>query len=111
MAKPDQIQDATLRALVTQARAAYLRGQATESVQNSVTALLLLMHQRPDFIQLQRAPGTAARVGRVWPGLGIKVECVADHPPRAIYEREVFSTSEAITFYEFALESAVDAAL
>ena len=111
MAKPDQIQDETLRALVLEARAAYLGGQATESVHRSVEALLRLMHQHPDFIALQRQPGTAARVGRVWPGLGVKVELAADQPPRAVYERETFSTSEAITFYEFALESVIDAKL
>ena len=111
MAKPDQIQDETLRTLVLEARAAYLGGQATESVHRSVDALLRLMHQHPDFIALQRRPGTAARVGRVWPGLGVKVELAADQPPRAVYERETFSTSEAITFYEFALESVIDAKL
>jgi hypothetical protein len=67
------------------------------------------MQQHPNFIALQRQLGTAARVGRVWPGLGVKVELAADQPPRAVYERESFSTSEAITFYEFALESVIDA--
>jgi hypothetical protein len=86
MAKPDQIQDETLRALVLEARTAYLGGRATESVHRSVEALLRLMHQHPDFIALQRRPGTAARVGRVWPGLGVKVELAADQPPRAVYE-------------------------
>jgi hypothetical protein len=111
MAKPDQIRDDTLRTLMAAAQAAYRSGQATEAVHKSVEALLLLMHQCPDLIQLQRAPGVSARVGRVWPGLGVKVERGADHPPRAIYERQTFSTSEAITFYEFALESVIAAGL
>jgi hypothetical protein len=111
MAKPEQIHNQTLRTLVTEARTAYLGGQATASVQRSVEALLLLMQQRPDFIQLQRAPGVAPRVGRVWPGLGIKVELAQDQLPHAVYERQTFSTSEAITFYEFALESLVAADL
>jgi hypothetical protein len=77
MAKPEQIQHEALRTLVTEARIAYLNSQATESVHKSVEALLLLMQQKPDFIQLQRAPGVAPRVGRVWPNLGIKVELAA----------------------------------
>lgn len=111
MAKPDQIHDETLRTLVLEARTAYLGGKSTEAVQKSVAALLVLIQQQPDFIQLQRAPGVSARVGRVWPALGVKVEQAEDQPPRAVYDRETFSTSEAITFYEFALESLVAADL
>src|SRR5215467_3044391 len=111
MAKPEQIQQEALRTLVAEARTAYLNNQATESVRKSVEALLLLMQQRPDFIQLQRTPGVAPRVGRVWPNLGIKVERPAEQPPHAVYERQTFSTSEAITFYEFALESVIAANL
>jgi len=111
MAKPEQIQQEALRTLVAEARTAYLNNQATESVRKSVEALLLLMQQRPDFIQLQRTPGVAPRVGRVWPNLGIKVERPAGQTPHAVYERQTFSTSEAITFYEFALESVIAANL
>ena len=87
MAKPDQIQDETLRTLVLEARAAYLDGQAAESVHRSVEALLRLMHQHPDFIALQRRPGTAARVGRVWPAW--ESSGTGSGPATgAVYERE-----------------------
>ena len=77
----------------------------------SVDVLLSVIHSRPDFIQMQRAPGTPVRAGRVWPALGVKVEVTENQLPQAVYDRDFFSNAEAITFYEFALESVVDASL
>jgi hypothetical protein len=111
MARPEQIQDERLRTLVNEARDAYRGGNATESVYKSVEALLSLMEQQPGFIQMQRAPGAGLRVGRIWPPLGVKVEMTEDQPPKAVYERDMFSSAEAITFYEFALDSLVAANL
>ena len=111
MARVDDIRDDQLRGLVAEARAAYREGDATTSVHKSVEALLTLMEREPDLIQLERAPGTPARKGYVWPTLGVKVETGEGQPPRAVYEREQFSTAEAITFYEFAVDSVVAAEL
>jgi len=105
MAKLEQIEDETLRTLLREARSAFLDRQAVTSIQKSVEALLLLMQQQPDLIQLKRTPGVAARVGRVWPNLGVKVEQEQGQPARVVYDRDMYSLSEAITFYEFALES------
>ena len=109
MARVDDIRDDHLRSLVAEARAAYREGDATTSVHKSVEALLTLMEREPDLIQLERAPGTPARKGYVWPALGVKVEVGEGNSPRAVYDREQFSTAEAITFYEFAVDSAVAA--
>ncbi len=111
MAKVDDIRDDNLRGLVAEARAAYREGDATTSVHKSVEALLLLMQKQPDLIQLERAPGAPARKGYVWPALGVKVETGENQLPRAVYARDQFSTAEAITFYEFAVDSAVAAEL
>jgi hypothetical protein len=43
--------------------------------------------------------------------LGGKVELATGQTLQAVYERQTFSTSEAITFYEFALESLIAANL
>ena len=75
----------------------------------AVEALLMLMQKQPDLIQLERAPGTPVRKGYVWPTLGVKVETGENQQPRAVYARDQFSTAEAITFYEFAVDSAVAA--
>lgn len=56
---------------------------------------------------MQLAPGTPARAGRVWPAMGVKVELTENQSPQAVYDRDLFSNAEAITFDEFALESAV----
>jgi len=111
MAKPEQVQDEGFRTLLLQARSAFLDRKGTASVHSSVEALLRLMQQQPDLIQLKRAPGVAVRVGRVWPNLGVKVEQDDGQPIRVLYEREHYSLSEAITFYEFALESLIAAKL
>ena len=111
MAKIDQIQDDQMRALIDQARSDYRSGNSTESVHNSVEALLLLMQKQPEFIQMQRIPNTPIRLGRVWPPFGVKVEMGDDQSPHAVYDRDKFSKAEAITFYEFALDSLVAAEL
>ena len=111
MAKIEQIQDDKIRALVDQARTDYRSGNSTESVHNSVEALLLLIQKKPDFIQMERTPNTPIRMGRVWPPIGIKVETGENQSLRAVYGRDRFSKAEAITFYEFALESLVAAEL
>lgn len=111
MAKAEQIQDEKLRDLIDQARSNYRSGNSTESVHNSVEALLLLIQKQPDFIQMQRIPNTPLRLARVWPPLGIQVEVGENQSPRAVYNRDQFSKAEAITFYEFALDSLVAAEL
>ena len=111
MAKVEQIQDAKLRALIDQARSDYRSGNSTESVHNSVEALLHLIQNKPDFIQMRRDPNTPIRMGRVWPPFGVKVETGENQSPRAVYDRDQYSKAEAITFYEFALDSLVAAEL
>ena len=111
MAKIEQIQDDKIRALVDQARSDYRSGNCTESVHNSVEALLLLIEKQPDFIQMERIGWTRQHFGRVWPPFGVKVEIGEDQSPRAVYNRDQFSKAEAITFYEFALETLVAAEL
>ena len=111
MARPDQIQDENLRTLLDGARDDYRSGDATASVHKSVEALLSVINLRPDFIQMQRVAGTPVRLGRVWPPLGVEVQFAEDQQPQAVYKRDLFSKAEAITFYEFALESVVDADL
>ena len=68
MAKPEQVQDEGFRTLLLQARSAFLDRKGTASVHSSVEALLRLMQQQPDLIQLKRAPGVAVRVD--WRGCG-----------------------------------------
>ncbi len=111
MPRPEQVQDEKLRSLLDGARDAYRSGDSTESVHKSVDVLLSVIQLRPDFIQMQRTVGTPARAGRVWPALGVKVHLAENQTPLAVYDRDLFSKAEAITFYEFALESVVDANL
>ncbi len=108
MAKPDQVKDAELRALINSARTAYLNAEQAESVHKSTEAFLGLLKRQPDFFSSGPNAGTS-RV--VWPRLGAILETSEGSPPRIVYDRETFSTSEAITYYEFALDSIVTAGL
>ena len=111
MAKVDDIRDEKMRSLVAEARTAYREGNATASVHKSVEVLLMLIEKEPGLIQMQRAAGTPLRKGRVWPAMGVKVETGENMPPHAVYDRDQFSSAEAIIFYEFALDSVVAAEL
>ena len=109
MAKLEQIQDDKLRDLVNDARIAYRAGQSTESVHKSVEALLAVLQKEPGFFYLQLNPDIRPQTHRIWPQLGVNVEQEEGQPPRVVYQRDQFSQAEAITFYEFALDTVVAA--
>lgn len=107
MAKPEQIQDAELRALVAAARAAYLAGDYAESVRKSADAFLGLLRRQPDFL----TAGPFAKNPRlVWPQLGAVLK-TDDGPPRVEFQRQQFTRSEAITYFEYTSDSIVAAKL
>ena len=109
MAKVEQILDDKMHTLVNEARIAYRGGQSTESVHKSVEALLAVLQKQPDIFYLQPTPDTSVRRDRIWPQLGVKVEQAEGQPPRVVFQRDQFSKAEAITFYEFALDTVVAA--
>jgi hypothetical protein len=108
MARPTDIQDADLRALVTAARSAYMEGNYRDSVQRSTDAFLELLRRQPDF--LTKGP-FAGNTRRVWPQLGVALKTSDGVPPQVVFERDQFTRSEAITYYEYASDSIVAAKL
>ena len=108
MARPTDVQDDGLRALITAARAAYMDGNYRDSVQRSTDAFLELLRRQPDFLS---AGPFAGNNRRVWPQLGVALKTGDGRPPQVVFEREQFTRSEAITYYEYASDSIVAAKL
>jgi len=108
MAKPTQIQDPDLRALMTTAREAYLDDRNLECVEKSMEAFVELLRRQPDFL----AGGPfAGNNRRVFPQLGVRL-IGADTPTPAVeYDRRAFSNPEAITWFEYVSDCIVAAKL
>lgn len=115
MAKPDQIKDAALRAQVEQASAQMRAGQGGEAVKTLSAAYLSMLAQKPSMLDetIELRPGRKMPAVMRWPMLGanLTLDSVLAKQPQIVFEREKFAVSEAITYYEFTLESAINAGL
>ncbi len=102
----EDIKDTDLQRLIGNAHQLLRSGKPTEVVRACATAYLQLLTQNPDIVKqgLQ-----AVRPALMWPRLGanLSLKSLAEGKPEIVFERERFSMSEAITYYEFTLESAV----
>jgi len=108
MARPTDVQDAGLRDIITAARSAYMDGNYRDSVQRSTDAFLELLRRQPDFLT---AGPFAGNTRRVWPQLGVALKTGDGGPPQVVFEREQFTRSEAITYFEYISDSIVAAKL
>ena len=111
MAKPSQIEDKALRTLVETAQSQMRQNQATEAVHTLVDALYRLIEIRPELAtdKLEPRPGWKIPFLTRWPHLGAnwKEGSLAAGQPEIEYVRDKFALSEAITYYEFTLETAI----
>ncbi len=111
MAKPDQIQDAKLRELVADAHGLMRANRPSEAMQGLVAALYRLLEVQPELgtEQLEPRPGWKMHFLSRWPQYGAnwKKGSLAAGKPEIEFVRERFALSEAITCYEFLLETAI----
>ena len=111
MAKPEQVQDAELRGLIEAAHQQMRAGKATEAVQTLARTYLQLLAMKPEMLEetIEPRPGRQMPAVMRWPALGanLTLESVRVKRPEIEFVRDRFSVSEAITYYEFTLESAV----
>ena len=111
MARPDQVQDDQLRDLFVEAQGSMRTGQANEAVKSVVRALYRLLELKPELTteELEPRPGWKMPFLTRWPQLGANfVEgSLANHEPKIEIVKEKFALSEAITYYEFTLETAI----
>ena len=112
MPKPDAIQDDELRALVQSGYDSMRNREATEAVKAFSAAFLQLLELRPELIhkKIEFRPGREMPFLMRWPALGanIKPGSVRAGQPEIEFVRERFAISEAMTYYEFVLETAID---
>ena len=113
MPKYDQISDPELRALLAKVHTQMREGKSGEAVHSCSDAFLKLLEMKPELL----TAGTPGRRGRqmtvamLWPRLGanLKLESIQAGKPEIEFERERFATSEAITYYEFTVDTALKA--
>jgi hypothetical protein len=113
MPKPEQVADAELRALIESAHAQMRGGKATDAVKTLTTAYLKLLAIKPELLEqtIEPRPGRKMPAVMRWPALGanLTLESVLRKQPHIEFIRDRFSVSEAITYYEYTLESAIAA--
>jgi len=111
MPKPDQVNDPDLRAQIEKAYAAMRSGKGTEAVQVLSDAYLYLLNKYPEMLDetIEPRPGRKMPAVMRWPALGanLTLESVMQKKPHIEFIRERFAVSEAITYYEYTLESAI----
>ena len=108
MAKPDQVKDPQLRALLVAAREAYLEDRNLDCVERSLDAFLELLRRQPDFLTTGPFAGNNRRA---FPQLGVTLKGAGGATPEVVFERRQFSNPEAITYYEYVSDCLVAANL
>ncbi len=98
MAKPEQIHSDELRPIVQDAHRALRDGDPTTTVRRCADAFLRLAVREPRVLELP--PGMRVHP---FPRLGANLQLREGEPPEVTFEREEFSLSEAITYYEYVL--------
>jgi hypothetical protein len=113
MAKPEQVSDGELRALLESAHTMMREGKATDAVKTLSGAYLKLLAMKPALLDetIEPRPGRTMPAVMRWPALGanLTLQSVLAKQPRIEFIRDRFSVSEAITYYEYTLESAISA--
>jgi hypothetical protein len=109
MAKHDAVQDEALRSSFDQAFAALRGGKPTDAVRTLADAFLGMLRDHPELATETVAGRNGARVPLVgrWPALGANL--VAG--PSIEFVRDRFAMSEALTYYEFTVDVALDHSL
>ncbi len=113
MPKPEQVADPELRGLIESAHGMMRSGKATDAVQALARAYLQLLTMKPELLDqtIEPRPGRKMPAVMRWPALGanLALDSVLMKQPRIEFIRDRFSLSEAITYYEYTLESAIAA--
>ncbi len=111
MPKPDQIADAELRGQVEKAHKEMRSGDGTAAVRTLADAYLYMMKTKPSLLdeKVEMRPGFSIPLVMRWPALGanLTLPSVMAKKPEIEFIRERFAVSEAITYYEYTLETAI----
>jgi hypothetical protein len=101
--KIDRIKDDALRDSLATAQASLKSGNFADVVHRSSDAYVEMLRRDPE---LMKGPMGMRRI-LFYPRLGARLIQESDGSPAVIYDRETFSFTEAITYFEFAVDSLV----
>jgi hypothetical protein len=109
--------DPAMREAIAEAERALDEGDYTESVRKSAVAFLAVIGSRPDLIVKPVVFNDLPLSGRgplpargPWPDLlGVTLHLSDDAEPEVTFEKERFTMSEAVTYFEYALDTALRA--
>jgi hypothetical protein len=115
MAKHDAVKDAALRSSFDEAFTSLRGGKPAEAVRTLADAFLGMLRDHPSLVSETVAGRNGARMPLVtrWPALGANLVAgsVRDGDPKIEFVRDRFAMSEALTYYEFAVDVALDHSL
>ena len=115
MAKHDAVKDEALRSSFDSAFAALRGGKPTDAVRTLADAFVSMLRDHPSLVEETVAGRNGARVSLVgrWPALGANLVpgSVRDGDPKIELVRDRFAMSEALTYYEFTVDVALDHSL
>ena len=102
--KVDRIQDETLYASLAAAHSSLRSGDYIDVVRRASEAYLELLRRKPELLE--------GMIGRMrvmmFPRLGARLDAVGGQPqPALTWDRETFAFSEAVTYFEFAVDALV----
>ena len=118
MPKHDKISDENMRSLFIQARGEMAEAKGTEAVHTLSYAFVSLLKMKPEITNAEAKPG-AEYVAKEWtevfsaelqwPRLGANLipESIEAGDPKIEFEADQFSISEAMMYYEFAIDTAI----
>lgn len=101
--KTDKIQDESLRRSMQEAQAALKTGDFKRVVELSADAYIELLRRKPEMLQ----GADQFRNVLFFPRLGAHLQLNSQGQPEMIWDREKFIFSEAITYYEYAVDSLI----
>lgn len=112
MQKIDKIKDDELRGRLTEAHQQLRSNKPTDAVRSLADTFLWMLKAKPELLEQSVAARAGRRVPLVmrWPALGANLsrESVDANDPKIEFVRDHFAMSEAITYFEFTVDTAID---
>ncbi len=109
MPRHDQIENAELRELLERAFQSLRERDSTQSVRLLVSCFLRAIELEPRVLRrsVSRPNGREIPAVAMWPSLGANLDLASLRAgkPSVEFVRESFSSSEAMTYYEFVVET------
>jgi hypothetical protein len=111
MARREEVQNEELRKLVDEAYRYMREGNGTEAVRILSKTYLRLLEMKPELLErtIEMRAGQQIPLVMRWPALGanLTLESVRAGKPQIEFARDHFALSEAMTYYEYVVETIV----